>query len=162
MDILLPDALVPEAVGWLRSRLSVEYCPDPANDLSSLRKVGYKTQGIVFPRQTLATRKLLDFLPKLKALGRLHVGTDNSDLEACKERGIKVVHASSANVRSNAEYLLGSLLMLYRRGLVSSLMGRHNPNPGWDVNCTAVRSLFSGWHPPVTRWPTCLTAWACA
>lgn len=43
------------------------------------------------------------------------------------ERGIKVVHASSANVRSNAEYSLSNLLMLYRRGLVSSLMGRHNP-----------------------------------
>jgi phosphoglycerate dehydrogenase-like enzyme len=60
-------------------------------------------------------------------VGRLHVGTDNTDLEACKERDIKVVHASSANVRSNAEYLLSSLLLLYRRGLVSALMGRRHP-----------------------------------
>lgn len=69
VGILLLDALVPEAVGWLQSRHSVEYCPDMANDLSSLRKVGYKTQGIVFPRQTLVTREFLKFLPKLKALG---------------------------------------------------------------------------------------------
>ena len=66
-------------------------------------------------------------MPKLKAVARLHVGTDNTDLEACHERDIKVIHASSANVRSNAEYLLTTLMLLYRRGIVSSLMGRKHP-----------------------------------
>ncbi|WP_332776564.1 NAD(P)-dependent oxidoreductase [Polaromonas sp.] len=127
MDILLLDALVPEAMAWLESRHSVEYRPELADDLRALRQEGYKTKGIVFPRQTIVTREFLDYLPKLKAVGRLHVGTDNTDLEACRERDIKVVHASSANVRSNAEYLLSSLLLLYRRGLVSALMGRRHP-----------------------------------
>ena len=127
MDILLLDALVPEAMAWLETRHGVAYHPELADDLISLRKIAYKTKGIVFPRQTVVTRDFLDFLPKLKAIGRLHVGTDNTDLEACKERDIKVVHASSANVRSNAEYLLSSLLLLYRRGLVSALMGRRHP-----------------------------------
>lgn len=127
MDILLLDALVPEAMAWLETRHSVGYHPELADDLISLRKIAYKTKGIVFPRQTVVTREFLDFLPKLRAVGRLHVGTDNTDLEACKERDIKVVHASSANVRSNAEYLLSSLLLLYRRGLVSALMGRRHP-----------------------------------
>jgi phosphoglycerate dehydrogenase-like enzyme len=112
---------------WLESRHSVEYRPELADDLVALRKQAYKTRGIVFPRQTVVTREFLDFLPKLKAVGRLHVGTDNTDLEACRERDIKVVHASSANVRSNAEYLLSSLLLLYRRGVVSALMGRRHP-----------------------------------
>ena len=129
MDILLLDALVPEAVSWLETRHDVEYRPELADDMVALRKIGYKTRGIVFPRHTVVTRGFLDFLPKLKAVGRLHVGTDNSDLEACKERGIKVIHASSANVRSNAEYLLSSLLLLYRRGLVSALMGKRHPVP---------------------------------
>lgn len=127
VDILLLDPLVPEAMAWLQSRHSVGYHPELADDLVSLRQAAYKTKGIVFPRQTVVTRELLDHLPQLKALGRLHVGTDNTDLEACKERDVKVVHASSANVRSNAEYLLSSLLLLYRRGLVSSLMGRRHP-----------------------------------
>ena len=128
MDILLLDALVPEAMAWLEARHSVQYKPELADDLSSLRKEGYKTRAVVFPRQTVVTREFLDFLPKLKAIGRLHVGTDNTDLEACKELDIKVIHASSANVRSNAEYLLSSLLLLYRRGLVSALMGRRHPS----------------------------------
>lgn len=114
-------------MAWLQTRHGVDYRPELAEDLVSLRKTAYKSLGIVFPRQTVVTREFLDFLPKLKAVGRLHVGTDNTDIEACKERGIKVIHASSANVRSNAEYLLGSLLLLYRRGVVSALMGRRHP-----------------------------------
>ena len=129
VDILLLDALVPEAMAWLETRHSVEYRPELAEDLVALRKVAYKTKGIVFPRKTVVTREFLDFLPKLKALGRLHTGTDNTDLEACRELDVKVIHASSANVRSNAEYLLGSLLLLYRQGIVSALMERRHP-PG--------------------------------
>lgn len=127
VDILLLDALLPEAMAWLEARHSVQYRPELADDIVALRKAAYKSNGIVFPRQTVVNRALLDFLPRLKAVGRLHVGTDNIDLEACKERDIQVIHASMANVRSNAEYLLGSLLLLYRRGLVSALMGRRHP-----------------------------------
>lgn len=127
MDILLLDALVPEATAWLQTRHSVDYRPELADDLVALRKVAYKTKGVVFPRRSVVTRDFLDFLPKLKAVARLHVGTDNTDLQACHDRDIKVIHASSANVRSNAEYLLATLLLLYRRGIVSALMGRKQP-----------------------------------
>ena len=126
MDILLLDALVPEATAWLETRHSVHYLPELADDLVALRKTCYKTKCIVFPRQNVVTRDFLDFLPKLKAIARMHVGTDNNDLGACKERDIKVIHASSANVRSNAEYLLATLL-LYRRGIVLPLVGRKHP-----------------------------------
>ena len=127
MDILLLDALVPEATAWLETRHAVQFRPELADDLVALRKACYKTKGIVFPRQSVVTRDFLNFLPKLKAVARLHVGTDNTDLEACRERDIKVIHASSANVRSNAEYLLATLLLLYRRCIVSSLIGRKDP-----------------------------------
>ena len=127
MDILLLDALVPEASAWLESRYSVEFRPELGDDLVQLRRACYKTKGIVFQRRSVVTRDLLDFLPKLKAVARLHVGTDNTDLEACHERDIKVIHASSSNVRSNAEYLLTTLMLLYRRSIVSSLMGRKHP-----------------------------------
>ena len=127
LDILLLDALVPEAMVWLETRHSIEYRPELAEDVMALRKFAYKTKAIVFPRQAAVTRELLDFLPSLRAVCRLHVGTGNTDLEACHERGIKVIHASSANVRSNAEYLLSILLLLYRRGVVSALMGRRHP-----------------------------------
>lgn len=142
MDILLLDTLVPEAEAWLESRHEVLYRPQLATDMVALRKIAYKTRAIVFPRETVVTLDFLDFLPKLKAVGRLHVETDNTDLEACKERGIKVIHASSATVRSNAEYLLSSLLLLYRRGIVTALMGRQQmPQLGRELHGSTIGIL---------------------
>ena len=142
MDIIFLDEIVPEAMRWLKSRHSVDYRPELADDLSALRKKAYKTQGIVFPLSTVLTRDFLDFLPKLKAIGRMQVHTDNTDLEACKDRNIKVIHASSAGVRSNAEYLLSSLLLLYRRGLVAALMGkRRSSTMGRELHGSTVGIL---------------------
>lgn len=124
MDILLLDALMPAARAWLEARYELAFCPELAQDSVALRQKAHRACAIVLPRKTLLTRELIAFMPRLKVVCRLHTGIDNADLEACRERGIKVVHASSANLRSNAEYLLSSLLLLYRRGLVSSLMGR--------------------------------------
>jgi phosphoglycerate dehydrogenase-like enzyme len=123
LDILLLEPLAPEAVSWLEIRHSVACRPELALDLVALRKEAYKTRAIVFPRHTKVTRELLDFLPKLKAIGRLIGGMDNTDLDFCKERGIKVIYAGSSHVRSNAEYLLSSLLQLYRRGPAAAVAG---------------------------------------
>jgi phosphoglycerate dehydrogenase-like enzyme len=126
LDILLLDRLVPEALAWLQARYSVASRPELAGDPSALRKAVYNTQSIVLPRKVVVTKEFLDFAPLLKAVARLHVGTDNTDLEACRKREVRVIQATSANVRSNAEYLLASLLLLYRRGIGSSLTGdRH-------------------------------------
>ncbi len=126
MDILLLEQLVPEAQAWLEARHSVECRPDLANDPSALRKAAYKVLALVLPRKVVVTKEFLDFAPLLKAVARMHVGTDNTDLEACRERNIRVIQATTANVRSNAEYLLAGLLLLYRRGIASSLTGdRH-------------------------------------
>ena len=126
MDILLLERLVPEALAWLEARHVVESRPELAADPSALRKAAYKAQAVVLPRKVVVTKEFLDFAPMLKAIARMHVGTDNTDLEACRERKVRVIQATTANVRSNAEYLLASLLLLYRRGIGSSLIGdRH-------------------------------------
>ncbi|MFL6692152.1 MAG: NAD(P)-dependent oxidoreductase, partial [Ramlibacter sp.] len=120
------DRLVPEAQAWLKERHSVDVRPELADDASALRKAIYNARALVLPRKAVVTKEFLDFAPRLAAIARLHVGTDNTDLEACRERNVRVVHASTANVRSNAEYLLASILLLYRRGIGSALNGdRH-------------------------------------
>ncbi len=126
MDILLVERLVPEALNWLQERHGVETRGDLAGDPSALRKAVYKARAVVLPRKVVVTREFLDFAPMLQAVARMHVGTDNTDLEACRSRKVRVIQASTANVRSNAEYLLASLLMLYRRGIGAALNGdRH-------------------------------------
>ena len=126
MDILLVEELVPEAVAWLKARHSVEYQPDLARDLVGLRLAAYTASAIVLPRKVVVTEEFLDSAPLLKAVARMHASTDNTDLEACRNRNVRVIQATSSSIRSNAEYLLASLLMLYRRGIGSSLAGdRH-------------------------------------
>lgn len=128
MEILLLERLVPEAQAWLEARHQVAYRPELALDAAALRKQLYNVQTMVLPRKLAVTRDFLDFAPVLRAVARMHVGTDNTDLEACRERRIRVIQAINSHVRSNAEYLLASLLLLYRRGIGSSLKGeRHAP-----------------------------------
>ena len=141
MDILLLERLVPEALAWLEARHSVEFRPDLAEgDPVALRKVAYKAHAVLLPRKVVVTREFLDFAPLLKCVARMHVGTDNTDLEACRERKVRVIQATTANVRSNAEYLLASLLLLYRRGIGSSLVGdRHaDARMGRELNGSIV------------------------
>lgn len=126
MDILLLERLVPEALAWLEARHSVECRPELAGDPVALRGAVYNAQAVVLPRKVVVTQEFLDFAPLLKAVARMHVGTDNTDLEACRERKVRVIQATTANVRANAEYLLAALLLLYRRGIGASLIGdRH-------------------------------------
>ena len=126
MDILLLEQLVPEALAWLEARHSVAFRPELASDPGALRKALYKAHAVLLPRKVVLTRELLDFAPLLRAMARMHVGSDNTDLEACRERNVRVIQATTANVRANAEYLLASLLLLYRRGIGASLIGdRH-------------------------------------
>lgn len=128
MEILLLERLVPEAQAWLEARHQVAHRPELAQDPAALRKQLYNVQTVVLPRKLAVTREFLDFAPVLRAVGRMHVGTDNTDLEACRERRVRVIQPINAHVRSNAEYLLASLLLLYRRGIGSSLKGdRHAP-----------------------------------
>jgi phosphoglycerate dehydrogenase-like enzyme len=124
MEILLVDPLVPEALSWLQERHEVSYRPELGDDPIELRKSMYKTRAIVLPPHVIVSQEFLDFSPKLQLVARMQVSSDNTDMEACARRQVRVVQARSATVRSNAEYLLYGLLMLYRRGVVSALLGR--------------------------------------
>ena len=124
MEVLLIDPLVPEALGWLRERYEVAFRPELADDAVALRNTAYKTRAIVLPPHVVVSQEFLDFAPKLQLVARMQISSDNTDLDACARRHVRVLQARSATVRSNAEYLLYGLLMLYRRGMISALLGR--------------------------------------
>jgi phosphoglycerate dehydrogenase-like enzyme len=140
LDILLLERLVPEALAWLEERHHVVSRLDLANDASGLRKAIYNATAVILPRKLSVTRELLDFAPMLKAVARMQAGTDNTDLEACRERKVRVIQATTANVRANAEYLLASLLLLYRRGFSATLAGDHHSEirPGRELHGSVV------------------------
>ena len=126
MDILLIERLIPEAMAWLEARHPIEVRPDLAADHAAIRAAASRAKAVVLPRKVVVTREFLDHAPQLLALARLHTGSDNTDLEACRDRRVEVVQARTANVRSNAEYLLAALLMLYRRGIGLPMAGQRH------------------------------------
>lgn len=124
MEVLLIDPLVPEAQRWLEERHHVVYRPELADDERGLLKTLERTRALVLPPNVVVSQAFLKHAPCLEIVARMQVSTDNTDLDACSQRGVRVVQARSATVRSNAEYLLYGLLMLYRRGMVSAMLGR--------------------------------------
>ena len=129
MEILLLERLDPEAQAWLQARHRIAWRPELAEDAAALRRQLYNVQAMVLPRKVVVTRELLDFAPVLRAIARLHVGTEHTDLEACRDHRVRVVQGTHAHVRSNAEYLLASLLLLMRRGIGAALRGDREAPP---------------------------------
>lgn len=125
MEVLLVDPLIPEAQAWLQERHEVSFRPEWGDDPIELRKNMYKTRAIVLPSHVLVSQEFLDFSPKLRLIARMQISSDNTDLDACARRQVRVIQARSAAVRSNAEYLLHGLLMLYRQDMISALLGRN-------------------------------------
>ena len=143
MEILLLERLVPEALAWLGERHQIAYRPDLADDPAALRRELYNVQCVVLPRKVHVTREFLDFAPVLRGIGRMQGGGDATDLEACRERHVRVIQANSAQVRATAEYLLTSLMLLYRRGIAGAVKGERatSLSPGRELHGSVVGIL---------------------
>lgn len=79
-----------------------------------IARLAASARALVVRNQTQVRGKLLDACKRLEALGRLGVGLDNIDLEACRARGIVVLPATGANDVAVAEYVVAGTLMLLR------------------------------------------------
>lgn len=71
--------------------------------------------AIIVRSKPKVTRKVIEAAPKLKVIGRAGVGLDNIDLEAAKERGIKVVNSPGASSRSVAELAVALMFNVARK-----------------------------------------------
>ena len=83
MDILLLEELVADARQWLEARHHVDYRPELLEDEALLRGRLYKVDALVVPPRLKINAQLLDYAPRLAAVGRIHDGTENLDFEAC-------------------------------------------------------------------------------
>jgi (S)-sulfolactate dehydrogenase len=103
------------ALGDVPERYSVLYDPQLVDEPARLREVAGGARALIVRNRTQVQADLLAALPRLECIGRLGVGLDNIDLEACGERGIAVFPATGMNDTSVAEYVMTAALVL-RRG----------------------------------------------
>ncbi len=76
--------------------------------------------ALIVRNRTQVDADLLALAPALKVVGRLGVGLDNIDLDACAARGIDVIPATGANALAVAEYVICTAMMLLRGVYASS------------------------------------------
>jgi len=80
----------------------------------------HNPDALIVRNVTPVTAELISGLPKLRVVGRLGVGLDNIDTDACASRGVTVHTAAGANAIAVAEHVIGGLLVLARPALRSS------------------------------------------
>ncbi|NJE46710.1 hydroxyacid dehydrogenase [Thermococcus sp. GR7] len=84
-------------------------------DEDKLIELAKDVEAIIVRSKPKVTRKVIEAAPKLKVIGRAGVGLDNIDLEAAKERGIKVVNSPGASSRSVAELVVALMFAVARK-----------------------------------------------
>ena len=113
--ILITEFMDEDAVNLLKKKYDVYYDISLAEDSNSLIKLINKMKALIVRNKTLVTRELIENAPNLTCVGRLGVGLDNIDLNACEEQNITVYPALGANSHSVAEYVICASMLLLRK-----------------------------------------------
>jgi (S)-sulfolactate dehydrogenase len=116
-DVVITEFMDEAAVDQLREHYEVRYDPQLVDRPATLLPLLERAQALIVRNRTRVDQTLLAAAPQLRAVGRLGVGLDNIDLDACERRSIAVLPATGANAVSVAEYVVAALLVL-RRGEV--------------------------------------------
>jgi len=115
MDLLIVEPLEPEVVQWLEVRYRVHYAPELAREPLALRRALPQMRAIITPPSVAVDAAVLRAAPRLRAIGRLSVGAENIDVEACTRAGVEVVRPPNASASAEAEFAIGALLQMLRR-----------------------------------------------
>lgn len=96
------------------SDLDTVYDPGLVDRPADLAAAVAGADALIVRNRTQVRGALLAGAPDLKVVGRLGVGLDNIDVEACAARGIAVYPATGANDGAVAEYVIGTAMLLLR------------------------------------------------
>ncbi|BCX16666.1 MAG: hypothetical protein KatS3mg117_0348 [Geminicoccaceae bacterium] len=112
--IVISELMDEAAVADLARDHAVLYAPDLVDRRDELRAALAEAEALLVRNRTRVDAELLAAAPRLRVVGRLGVGLDNIDLDACRARGIEVHPATGANDVAVAEYVIGAILLLLR------------------------------------------------
>lgn len=99
--VIVTEELADEPAAWLGERCEMVTAPPDASDFALAAP---QAAGLVVRTATRVDSSLLDRLPSLRVVGRAGVGLDSIDLEACRQRGVRVVSTPDANTQAVVEY----------------------------------------------------------
>ncbi len=118
--IVVSEFMDERAVARLAARHDVLYDPALVDDAPRLRGEAARAEALIVRNRTQVRGELLAALGRCRAIGRLGVGLDNIDVDACAARGIAVFPATGANAQAVAEYVVAAAMLLLRGAYASS------------------------------------------
>lgn len=119
-DIVITEFMDPSAIRAHLSGFDVLYDAELVDQPERLAAAIADARALVVRNRTQVRGALLAAAPNLRVVGRLGVGLDNIDVEACRQRGISVHPATGANDLSVAEYVITAAMMLLRGAWLAS------------------------------------------
>ncbi len=114
MSVVISEFMDESALESFPPGLPLLYDPSLVDDRRRLLAALAEAEALIVRNRTQVDAELLAAAPSLKVIGRLGVGLDNIDLEACRGREISVYSTCGANSVSVAEYVIASVLVLLR------------------------------------------------
>jgi (S)-sulfolactate dehydrogenase len=130
--LVVSEFLQEEYLDLLRAGFDVEYDPDLYSDRPTLLEHVADAEAILIRNRTRIDAELIAAATQMRVVGRLGVGLDNIDMEACAEASLEVIPAVGANAVSVAEYVMGAMLVLMRGvyGMTGSMVAGEWPRQG--------------------------------
>lgn len=113
-DIVIAEFMDKNIALEVLDSFDVQYDPTLVDNRTALLEMLAEARAIIVRNRTQVDRELLRHAPNLKVVGRLGVGLDNIDLDACKSRNVVVCPATGANDVAVAEYAITAALILMR------------------------------------------------
>lgn len=118
--IVISESMDAPAVALLAREFDVDYRPALFDDEAALARALARADAWIVRNRTQVRGAPLAAAGRLRVVGRLGVGLDNIDLEACRARRIEVIPATGANAESVAEYVVAMSMVLLRGGAYRS------------------------------------------
>ena len=112
--IVISESMDATAVAVLARDFDVDYRPALVDDAAGLVKALAGADAWIVRNRSQVRGDALAAAARLRVVGRLGVGLDNIDLDACAARGIEVIPATGANAESVAEYVMAVAMILLR------------------------------------------------
>jgi (S)-sulfolactate dehydrogenase len=110
-DVVVTEFIEENALAALSHDYSVVYDPDLVNRPDDIKLLAADAPALIVRNMTQVRGEVLAACQKLRVIGRLGVGLDNIDMEACKARGIQVFPATGANAQAVAEYVVTAAMI---------------------------------------------------
>ncbi len=114
VKVLVAAPIHEKAIGVLKEagfEVVYEEYPDEERLIELVKDV----EAIIVRSKPKVSRRVIEAAPKLRVIGRAGVGLDTIDLDAARERGIKVVNSPAASSRSVAELAIALIFNVARK-----------------------------------------------